>query len=228
MPKVPYSYASVDPNPEIQFFCGFDWARHDHYFVLKTRSHRVLHEGYFQNSANGFQEFFECLEAHRNGQDVALIIESNRASVLTLLGMKDWITLYPVNPAVTRKLIELEGSGKGKNDARDSNLLCDYAIGNHHKLRVEHERDPDILCLRELVETEDELIAERTRFKNRITAQIPQLCPDLAEMVGSKLDIKAYSEYLLRFDPRKPASDASVKKHLKKHHVDQNCYVIYY
>ena len=219
MPKTQTSQPLAESAPEIQFFCGFDWARHDHYFVLKTRSHRVLHEGYFQNSASGFQEFFECLEAHRNGETVALIIESTRASAAALLGMKDWIRLHPVNPAVTRKLIELDGSGKGKNDARDSNLLCDYAIGNHENLRVEHEHDPDILCLRELVETEDELVAERTRLKNRITAQIAQICPDLAEMVCGKLDIKAYSEYLLRFDPREPVSDAEVRKHLKEHHV---------
>lgn len=210
----------ADCAPDVQFFCGFDWARHDHYFVLKTRSHRVLYEGYFQNTADGFQSFFECLETHRNGQNVALIIEGNRTGTLTLLSMKEWITLYPVNPAITRKLIELEGSGKGKNDPRDSHLLCDYAIGNLHKLRIEHERDPDIICLRELVETEDELICNRSRLKNRIKAQFAQLCPGFADLVGSKLDIKAYSEYLLRFDPRKLASDANVKKHLKAHHVN--------
>ena len=207
-------------SSEVQLFCGFDWARSDHYFVLKTRSHQILDEGYFQNTADGFQNFFKRLDAHRDGQDIALIIESNRTSAVALLGMKEWITLYPVNPAVTRKLIELEGSGKGKNDPRDSHLLCDYAIGNLHKLRIEHERDPDILCLRELVETEDELIGNRTRLKNRIAAQFAQLCPGLADLVGGKLDTKAYSEYLLRFDPRKLASDANVKKHLKAHHVN--------
>ena len=103
---------------------------------------------------------------------------------------------------------------------RDSRLLCDYAIRNLHKLRIEHERDFDILCLRELVETEDELIGNRTRLQNRIMAQIAQICPGLADLVGSKLDTKAYSEYLLRFDPRTPASDVNVKKHLKTHHVN--------
>ena len=111
MSKIQNTQSLADPDPEVQFFCGFDWARNDHYFVLKTRSHQVLHEGYFQNTASGFRSFFESLDVHRHGQTVALIIESNRTSALTLLGMKEWITLYPVNPAVTRKLIELEGSG---------------------------------------------------------------------------------------------------------------------
>lgn len=213
------SYSLADSSAEVQFFCGFDWARNDHYFVLKTRSHKVLDEGYFQNTADGFRTFFQRLDAHRDGQLVSLIIENSRASALTLLGMKEWIILYPVNPSKTRKLIELEGSGKGKNDRRDSHLLCDYAISNHHRLRIEHERDPDILCLRELVETEDDLICDRTRLKNRVMSQVAQICPGLADLIAGKLEIKAYSEYLLRFDPRKLASDAKVEKHLKAHRV---------
>lgn len=209
----------ADPAPEVQFFCGFDWARNDHYFVLKTRSHKVLDEGYFQNTFDGFQDFFARLDAHRNGQKVALILESNRMTTSVILGMKEWITLCPVNTVITRKLNELDGSGGGKNDPRDSHLLCDYAIGNLHKLRIEHERDPDILCLRELVETEDGLTCNRTRLKNSIRAQIAQFCPELADLVADKLDTKAYGEYLLRFDPRKLAADVNVKKHLKEHHV---------
>ena len=140
MSKASNSEPISDSGPELPFFCGFDWAR----------SHKVMDEGCFQNTTDGFHNFFERLDTHRDGQKIALIIESNRTSALTLLGMKEWITLYPVNPAVTRKLIE--GSGKGKSDPRDSYLVCGYAIKNLHKLRIEDERDPDILCLRELVD----------------------------------------------------------------------------
>ncbi len=212
---------SILPNaaPEVNFFCGFDWARNDHYFVLKDRSHRVLDEGYFENSADGFQNFFGRLDAHRNGEPVALIIEGNRGSAMTVLSLVPWITLYPVNPSKTRKLNELDGSGRGKDDPRDSHLLCDHLIANYQKLRAENECDTDILCLRELVQSEEELIGDCTRFKCRIMAQISHFCPGLADIVSGKLDKEAYTEYLLRFDPRQPASDATIKKHLKKYHV---------
>ncbi len=208
-----------DPDRKINFFCGFDWARHDHYFVLKNHSHDILDEGYFPNSAEGFEDFLKRLDTQRQGQTVNLIIEATRGSATSVLSTIDWITLYPVNPSKTRKLIELDGSGKGKNDPRDCNLLCDYLIGNHNKLRTDNECDEDILCLRELILTESELIAEQTRLKNRIRAQIVLFCPGLEAMVCEKLDTEAYTQYLLKFDPRRPAANDKVKDHLHKHHV---------
>jgi transposase len=204
---------------EIKLFCGFDWARHDHYFVLKNASHEVLDEGYFPNSPGGFADFLARLDAHRGGRPVALIIEATRGGATSVLATVEWIKLYPANPSKTRKLIELDGSGKGKNDRRDSHLLCDYLIANHHKLRTENESDEDILCLRELVLTEDEYIAGQTRLKNRIRAQISHFCPGLEAMLGDKLDTKAYTQYLLSFDPRQPADADEVAGHLRKHHV---------
>jgi hypothetical protein len=209
------------PNPpeEINFFCGFDWARHDHYFVLKNTSNEVLDEGYFPNSPEGFEDFLARLDACRDGRPVALIIEATRGSATSVLARVEWVKLYPVNPSKTRKLIELDGSGDGKNDPRDSHLLCDHLISNHHKLRRDYESDEDILCLRELVQTEDEYIGGQTRLKNRIKAQIGQFCPGLEAMVGNKLDIRAYTQYLLTLDPRQLAGDDKVVQLLHKHHV---------
>jgi transposase len=208
-----------DPATEIKLFCGFDWARHDHYFVLKNASHEVLDEGYFPNSPDGFADFFARLDAHRKGRSIALIIEATRGAATSVLATVGWIRIYPLNPSKTRKLIELDGSGKGKNDQRDSHLLCDHLIANHHKLRPDTESDEDILCLRELILTEDEYIADQTRLKNRIKAQISQFCPNLEEMVGEKLDTKAYTQYLLSFDLRQLADADQVAEHLRKHHV---------
>lgn len=204
-------------GPEL--FCGFDWARHDHYFVFKDGAGEVLDEGYFANSAAGFGDFLARLGTHRAGRQVHLIIEANRGSATSVLATADWITLYPFNPSKTRQLIELDGSGNGKGDPRDSHLLCDHITANHHKLRTEGERDEDILCLRELILTEDENIADQTRFKNRIRAQIAQFCPELEAMVGDKLDTRAYSHYLLKFDPLQPAPGEEVARHLRENHV---------
>jgi hypothetical protein len=204
-------------GPEL--FCGFDWARHDHYFVLKDSAGEVLDEGYFANSAAGFGDFLARLDTHRAGRQVHLIIEANRGSATSVLATAGWITLYPFNPSKTRQLIELDGSGTGKGDPHDSHLLCDHLAAKHHKLRIDGERDEDILCLRELILTEDENIADQTRFKNRIRAQISQFCPELEAMVGDKLDTRAYSHYLLKFDPLQPAPGGEVARHLRENHV---------
>jgi transposase len=219
MPQTTSTKKVPKQAPTVKYFCGFDWARHDHYFVLKDSTHTPLDEGYFANSAEGFQDFVTRLDAKRQGQPIALIIEATRGSATNVLARIEWITLYPVNPAKTRQLIELDGSGKGKNDPRDSHLLCDYLISNHTKLRTEQQRDENILCLQELVLTENEYIGEQTRLKNRIKALIAQFCPDLEAMVGEKLEIKAYTQYLLVFDPRQPAKDELVEEHLSLHHV---------
>lgn len=221
MNKTRYTQKIPDQTKEAKLFCGFDWARHDHYFVLKDSSGEVLDEGYFPNSAAGFGDFLARLDAHREGRQIALIIEANRGSATSVLSTVGWVTLYPFNPSKTRKLIELDGSGNGngKGDPHDSHLLCDHLTAKHHKLRIETERDEDILCLRELVLAEDEYIADQTRFKNRVRAQISQFCPDLEAMVGDKLDIRAYSHYLLKFDPLEPAPADKVAEHLRENHV---------
>lgn len=206
-------------SESIQLFCGLDWASRKHYYVLKNAQRTVLEQGFIDNCAEGFDQLFNTLYAHAKGAPVALILEANRGAPLNALIDIDWIKLCPVDTVKTKKLNQLEGASKGKSDARDAHLLCDYLIHKAETLMgIYVEKDSSIRQLRQLVSLEHELITQVTALKNRIWAQINGFIPELRTMIAD-LESVVYQKYLLRFNPLKPVSAQSVRTFLCAHNV---------
>ena len=205
-------------HPRIHFFCALDWGRRDHYYVLKDPHQKVLSEGYFESSHAGFKQFLAQLEASRGSEPVALIIEANQGAPFQALIEVPWLVLCLVNPVKTRKLQELDGSGRGKSDPRDSHLLCDYLIGHYSDLVGYVERDGLFRTLSVEVGLEEDLIAEQTRLINRIQDWIYQVCPDL-RLVAGKIKNTLFQDYVLRFSPMETDSREAVRQFLQNYRL---------
>ena len=199
-------------------FCGLDWARHNHYFCLQDAQGNVLEEGYFENSAEGFEQWLQRLQRHRQGGSAALIYEAHRSLPLAAILPQDWLILLPVNPSKTRKLNELEGSGRGKSDGRDSRLLCDYARLHWRNLLGYLERSGVVLALRNEVGLEETLGQEYTKSINRIKALLAQLCPPLIRLIPN-WKAAVYQEYLLELDLNDLMEEPALRQWLRDHHL---------
>ena len=211
---------------ELGLYVGVDWASESHYYVARGEGSKTLSEGYFSNSAEGFESFFERIDSLREGKSVAVIFEATKGAILYgLQGGPSWLRLCPVNPVKTKKLNELDGSAKGKSDPRDASLLCDYLKLKASELLQAHvERDSLMLRLREAVSLETELVARVTKLKQRIGRVINGLCPQLNPLIGD-LEKKVYRAYLLDHSPLKLSSEEAIRTLLHAHRIYNQAYV---
>lgn len=218
----------TDNEPEestVNLFVGIDWAAESHYYVARSRSGEPCGEGYFPNTAEGFDSLLEKLDADRRGGQVAAIFEATRGAIhFALLGV-EWLRLCPVNPIKTRKLNELDGAAKGKSDPRDARLLCDYLAQREQELLRRHvESDSLVLRLREAVNLEGELVTRVTKLKQRIWKEVNNLCPPLNDLLGD-LEKQVYREYLLEHGPLERSSADEVSALLRSRRIYDQEYV---
>ena len=202
--------------PQVNLYVGIDWASESHYYVATDAAGRKLAKGYFPNSCEGFDALLATLDRLRGGGAAAVIYEATRGAVhYALLGL-DWLRLCPVNPVKTRKLNELDGSGGGKSDPRDAELLCEHLRNKADKLLSRHvEGDSLTLRLREAVNLETELVGRVTKLKQRIFKEVNNLCPQLNSLIGD-LEKAVYREYLLEHSPLEPSGREAVEGLLRK------------
>lgn len=209
---------------QVNLYVGIDWASESHYYVADAPSGERLREGYFPNSAEGFDALLETLDELRGGGDVAVIYEATRGAIhYALLGLA-WLRLCPVNPIKTKKLNELDGSAKGKSDPRDATLLCGYLRQKARSLLLNHvEEDSLTLRLREAVNLEAELVCRTTKLKQRIGKEINGLCPQLNTLLGD-LEKRVYRRYLLERSPLEPSPAQEIESFLRSNHIHrQDC-----
>ena len=206
-----------DNDDNINYFCALDWATQKHYYVLQDKTGETLSEGYFPNSNEGYEEFLAILRDHAEGQRIALILEAIRGAPMNMLIGIKWLKLCPVNPIKTKKLSELEGVSGGKSDPRDTRLLCDYLRMSYRKLsKIYVEEDSQMRILRELVGLEKSLVQRVTKLKQRIWGETNTLCPQLEDLLGD-IESPVYQQYLLKFNPLKPAKDTTIANLLRKY-----------
>ena len=130
----------------VSLYVGIDWASQSHYYLARDKDSKTLSQGYFQNSAQGFEELLSRLDGLRKGGLVAVIFEATKGAIrYGLQGARQWLRLCPVNPVKTKKLNELDGSAKGKSDPRDASLLCDYLQQKASRLLQSYVEDNSLM-----------------------------------------------------------------------------------
>lgn len=204
---------------EVNLLVAIDWATDSHYYFSRDRAGAAKGEAYIPNSAEGFDALLARLDAQRAGGKVAVIFEATKGAILYALLGVDWLVPCPVNPVKTKKLNELDGSGRGKSDPRDARLLCDYLALKLDELLESHvETDSLALRLREAVGLEADLVGRCTKLKQRIAKQINTLCPPLNALIGD-LEAKVYRRYLLEHSPLDPSPRERIVELLRSHRV---------
>lgn len=209
---------SEDQAP-VNLYAAIDWASESHYRVIQSPAGDTLAEGYFPNSAEGFERLLAELDSLRGGGPAALIFEATRGAVhYALLGV-DWLRLCPVNPVKTRKLNELDGSSRGKSDPRDAQLLCGYLRGRAAELLARRPEDDSLtLRLREALALEACLVERVTKLKQRIHKDINNLCPQLSGLLDD-LERRVHRDCLLELSPADLPSRGRVEEFLAAHSV---------
>lgn len=142
-------------------YIGIDIHQDQCHATIQNENGTTTKQGYFQNSPSGFEDFFDGISAGK------IAIEASDA----WQPVYDWLVdrdfdVKLAHPHKTRIIAEV----KVKTDCRDSEALADLVRAD--LIAEVYVPCDDIRELREIVKQRGKLVQERSKFKNRIKAQL--------------------------------------------------------
>ncbi|MCA1568371.1 MAG: IS110 family transposase [Acidobacteria bacterium] len=137
------------------------------------------------------------------GQFIAVCLEQSRGPLIYALMKYDFITLFPINPRTLARFREAFSPSRHKDDPPDAAYLAELLLHNRERLRPWQPDSEQTRTLRLLVEHRRQLVSDRTRLSNRLTALLKGYFPQvLAWFPDIRTDLVC--DFLLRW----PALDA--------------------
>lgn len=185
-------------TPPIVAWVGLDWADRQHAVCLQATGSSPIESLVLEQTPEALQAWVSQLRRRFPHGPVAIALEQSRGSLFYALMNYDFLLLYPIAPkslASYRKAFYPSG---GKDDPVDAELLLEFLVKHHDRLRP---WKPDDLATREirlLVEHRRRLVADRTRLTNRLTALLKAYFPQALEYLPD-LSVPWAGEFLGRW-----------------------------
>jgi transposase len=179
-------------NPQRVYvtFVGMDWADQKHDYCQSDASGQALHKGQLDARPEAVAEFVNQLRQKAKGGRVAICLEQTRGALIHQLMGAEFIDLYPINPQALANYRKAFAVSRAKDDPTDAYLLWEFLVKHFDHLRLWQPDDVTTRKLALLVEDRRDLVDQRTRLSNKLTAALKSYFPQAIEWVGSTLTLK--------------------------------------
>jgi transposase len=214
MPDTPMS-----SQPKFAAFVGIDWGDKKHAWALQSEGSSNIEQGEVLHTPEAIQDWAAELRRRFPTGQLAIALEQSRGALLFALSKYEHLVLYPIHPtsaADYRKIFRPSGA---KSDGPDAAMLLDMLIRHRDKLRPLNPDTPETRALQLLTEDRRQLVNDRTRFSNRLGADLKSYYPQILQWFEDP-----YAAVALDFLERWPtleelqkAKPATWQKFLKEH-----------
>ena len=172
-------------NDKTLFFAGVDWGRGSHQVCVVDQQGSVIAEKAFNHSGCGLFEMARWMMKVSGSQsrNITVAIEVNHGPVVESL-LDQGFLVYSVNPKQLDRFRDRFCVSGAKDDRRDALVLASALRTDRRHFRRLEPQDPDIITLRELNRTREELVGERTRLVNRLRELLWRYYPQLNDLMG--------------------------------------------
>ena len=160
---------------------SIDWADQKHAVCLLDLTTGRREQSIIQHTPTALAEWANGLRQRFAGQQIAVCLEQSRGPLIYFLLQYDCFILYPINPATLAKYRQAFSTAGGKDDPSDADYLLDLLEHHRDRLRPWRPDDDKTRTLRFLVEHRRRLVADRTRFSNRLTALLKGYFPQVLD-----------------------------------------------
>jgi transposase len=201
---------------------GLDWATDKHDLQLleigsDKPEHLVLKHG-----AESIEKWVGTLrERFGKGARIAVCLELSKGAIVSALEKYDLFVLYPVNPASLAKYRQAWAPSRAKDDPSDALLLLELLRRYPDKLKPLERESTELRTVARLVEIRRNLVDDRVRLTNRLTAALKCYFPQVLEWFDDK-NTRVFVEFLARWpslDAVKKARDSTLEKFFFDHNV---------
>ena len=151
---------------------------------------------------------------------IALALEQSRGALLAMLTHYEGLVIYPVNPAMVARLRQAFFPSGAKDDPPDAALLLHLLTRHRDRLRPLKRDTVEMRSLQFLVEERRQFVDEKTRQKNRLTAQLKLYFPQVLAWFAD-IDTELVEKFLRRWptlEALQRARPATVLRLLEGHH----------
>ena len=206
-------------EPRFTAFVAIDWADRRHVYALEDAATGRRQTGTIEHTPEAVEAWVAELLQHRGGP-VAVAIEQSRGALVAMLAHRQELVIYPIHTATAARLRQAFFPSGAKDDQPDAVLLLDLLTRHRDRLRPLEPDTVEIRTLQLLVEQRRQLVDEKTRQKNRLTAQLKLYFPQLLEWFDD-IDTPLVRAFLKRWptlESLQRAREQTVLRFLEKHH----------
>src|SRR4051794_23627168 len=164
---------------KVAAWIGIDWADQKHRWAMRIEGETRIQQGDLEHTPEAIEQFVSSLAVRFPGQRVAVALEQSRGALIFMLGKYEHLVLYPIHPNTVdhyRKSVYPSGA---KSDPGDAGLILDLLCTHNARLRALHADTVETRALQLLVEARREAVDDKTRYLNRLTAQLKVFFPQI-------------------------------------------------
>ena len=165
----------------VRIWLGIDWADRKHRWAMRVDGQTRIMQGELEHTPEAVEEFISSLALKYPGQRIAVALEQSRGALMFMLGKYAHLVLYPIHPNTLdhyRKSVYPSGA---KSDPRDAVLILEFLCTHTEHLRPFRPDTVETRTLQLLVEARREAVDDKTRYVNRLTAQLKMYFPQVLE-----------------------------------------------
>lgn len=174
---------AVEPS----LFVGIDWATRTHEVCALDGSRTILGKRSIPNTAVGLADLVQWLLQLAGGDPARLAVAIERPDgpvVETLLAAG--IPVFALNPKQLDRFRDRHCVAGSKDDRRDALVLADALRTDRHHFRRVTAAAADLVALRGLVRSDDDLRTSEGRLDNQFQDHLRRYYPQFLELAGGR------------------------------------------
>lgn len=212
----------MKPSLEAEFtaFIGIDWADSKHDICLQAADSAQREFDRFAHRVDRIERWAWAMR-QRFGGPIAVALELSKGPLVYALQKYDFFVLFPINPSMLAKYREAFKPSRAKDDPTDAQLALDLLLHHRDRLNPLQPQSAQMRMLLYLVEQRRRLVADKTRFTNRLGHALKQYFPQALDWFD-QTDTPLFCDFLTRWPTLaqvKRARKASLEAFFQAHNV---------
>jgi len=170
---------------EFAALVGIDWADRKHAWALQVGGDSEIEHGELDHTPEAVELWAAELARRFDGRPVAVALEQARGSLLFMLTKYAHFVMFPVHGATLANYRKGFRPSGAKSDPSDADLLLDLLARHGERLRRLDPDTEETRTLQFLVEGRRKFVNDKTRYSNRLTAQLKMYFPQVLDWFSS-------------------------------------------
>lgn len=166
---------------EFAAFIGLDWADRKHDVCLQTVPDGRREFAVIEQRPEAIDEWANGLRTRFGNRSIAVCVELRKGPVIYALSKYEHLVLFMVNPGLVAKIRRALHPSGAKDDPSDAALILDILEKHPEQLRRIKPDDPRTRQIVTLVEARRDLVDQRVRITNQLTANLKGYFPQALE-----------------------------------------------
>ena len=168
-------------QPEFGALIGIDWGDKKHAWALQVGDSTKIEKGDIEHTPEAIQQWAVGLRQRFPTGRLAVALEQSRGPLVFALSKYEHLTLFPIHPTSAAEYRKIFRPSGAKSDGPDAVLHLDMLARHRDKLRPLNPDTPETRALQLLTEDRRQLVNERTRYSNRLTANLKSYYPQVLQ-----------------------------------------------